>query len=300
VPHNKQLIEFTCNICGAANRCAPEALTREASTCAECGSNVRTRSLMLLLSRELFGTALTLPEFPRIKSLRGLGMTDWPEYARRLGEKFDYRNTFYNREPRLDITDAPEHESGQYDFLISSEIFEHVMPPAGNAFRGAHRMLKPAGVLILTVPYSIEATMLEHYPEIHEFGFAQVGDGVVLVNRTRSGQMQVFEHPVFHGPGPGKALEMREFTEAELKRALLEAGFSDARIYAEKYLPYGIAYSEKWSLPVVARKGEFAFSREAARGLIEEWRDYRNRFDEEMKRMDRSVWFRIGRRLGLI
>jgi SAM-dependent methyltransferase len=294
------LIEFVCNICSASNRCPPEALTREASTCSQCGSNVRTRSLMLLLSLELFGTALTVPEFPRVKSLRGLGMTDWPEYARRLGEKFDYRNTFYNREPRLDITNPPPEEWGKYDFLISSEIFEHVMPPALDAFRGAHHLLKPSGVLILTVPYSIEASMLEHYPEIQEFGFAQVGDGVVLVNRTRSGQMQVFENPVFHGPGPGKALEMREFTEAELKRTLVEAGFAGARIYAEKYLPYGVWYSEKWSLPVVARKGEFAFSVEAARAMLEEWRDYRNQFDAEMKRMDRSLWLRIGRRLGFV
>lgn len=255
---------------------------------------------MLLLSLELFGTALTLPEFPRIKSLRGLGMTDWPEYARRLGEKFDYRNTFYNREPRLDITNPPPEESGQYDFLISSEIFEHVMPPAIDAFRGAYRMLKPSGVLILTVPYSIEATMLEHYPDIHEFGFAQVGDAVVLVNRTESGEMQVFEKPVFHGPGPGKALEMREFTEAELKRTLVDAGFAGARIYAEKYLPYGVLYSEKWSLPVIARKGEFSFSLESTRAVIEQWREYRDGFDAEMNKLDRSWWFRIGRRLGLL
>lgn len=100
------MIEFTCNICGGFNRCTAEELTREASTCAHCGSNVRTRSLMLLLSRELFGTALTLPEFPRVRHLRGLGMTDWNEYARRLGEKFDYRNTFYNREPRFDIANG--------------------------------------------------------------------------------------------------------------------------------------------------------------------------------------------------
>jgi len=261
---------------------------------------VRTRSLMLLLSLELFGVAMTVPEFPRVNSIRGLGMTDWPEYARRLADKFDYRNTFYNREPRFDITDPPREDFGKYDFLISSEIFEHVLPPAAGAFGAAHDLLKPSGVLILTVPYSIETTMLEHYPDIHEFGFAQVGDGVVLVNRTKSGEMQVFERPVFHGPGPGKALEMREFTEAELKRTLEQAGFGAARIYAEKYLPFGISYSEKWSLPVVARKGEFAFSLESTRALIEDWRDYRNRFDTEMQRLDRSLWFRIGRRLGLI
>jgi SAM-dependent methyltransferase len=294
------LIEFTCNICGALNRCPPEQLTREASTCRECGSNVRTRSLMLLVSLELFGVAMTLPEFPRIKSIRGLGLTDWPEYAQRLGERFDYRNTFYDREPRFDISNPPREEFGKYDFLLSSEIFEHVLPPAIDAFRAARDLLKPSGVLILTVPYSLEATMLEHYPEIHEFGFAQVGGGVVLVNRKKSGEMQVFENPVFHGPGAGKALEMREFTEAELRRALNEAGFASARIYAEKYLPYGIVYSEKWSLPVVARKGEFAFSVEAARAVIEELRDYRRRFESEMTRLDQSLWLRIGRRLRLI
>ena len=179
------MVEFTCNICGASNQCAKEQLTREASTCTACGSNVRTRSLMWLLSMELFGTALVLPDFPRIKSLRGIGMTDWNEYARRLGEKFDYRNTFYNREPKFDITNPPPEEFGRYDFLISSEIFEHVLPPRERAFENAHRLLKPNGVLILTVPYSLEASMLEHYPEIHEFGFAQVGGAMVLVNRTR-------------------------------------------------------------------------------------------------------------------
>jgi SAM-dependent methyltransferase len=286
------LIDFTCNICGASNRCPPNALTREASTCTACGSNVRTRSLMLLLSLELFGLPLTLPEFPRLKTIRGVGMTDWPEYASRLAEKFDYRNTFFNSEPRLDITNAPAEEFGKYDFLISSEIFEHVLPPASNAFRGAHRILKPNGLLILTVPYSLESTMIEHYPEIHQFGFAQLGDGVVLVNRTRSGEMQVFEKPIFHGPGLGKALEMREFTESDVKGALAEAGFTAARIYAEKYLPFGVAYSEKWSLPMVARKGEFAFSVESVRALIEQ--------RGELGKFENSRWFRIGRRLKLL
>ena len=245
---------------------------------------------MLLLSLELFGMPLTLPEFPRLKTLRGIGMTDWPEYAARLAEKFDYRNTFYNRQPRLDITNPPSEDSGKYDFLISSEIFEHVLPPASTAFRGAHQILKPSGVLILTVPYSLESTMREHYPEIHQFGFAQVGDGVVLVNRTRSGEMQVFEQPIFHGPGPGKALEMREFTEADLKRALSESGFTTVRIYAEKYLPFGIVYAEQWSLPLVARKAEFVHSVESVRALIEQLRDCREEHTERPTEQPRS-WF---------
>jgi SAM-dependent methyltransferase len=292
------MLEFTCNICGAANRCAKEHLTREASTCTACGSNVRTRSLMWLLSMELFGTVLVLPDFPRIKSLRGIGMTDWNEYARRLGEKFDYRNTFYNREPKFDITNPPPEDFGTYDFLISSEVFEHVLPPCERAFENAHRLLKPSGVLIFTVPYSLEASMLEHYPEIHEFGFAQVGGATVLVNRTRTGELQVFEKPVFHGPGAGKALELREYTEADVKRMLTDAGFSDVRIYAENQLAYGIVYPEKWSLPMVARKGEFAFSVDSARAVMEEWREQRDRVNAEKERLNRSYWFRAGRKLG--
>jgi SAM-dependent methyltransferase len=292
------MVEFTCNICGASNRCAREQLTREASTCAACGSNVRTRSLMWLLSMELFGTVLALPDLPRIKNLRGIGMTDWNEYARRLGEKFDYRNTFYNREPQFDITNPPPGDFGRYDFLISSEVFEHVLPPCERAFENAYRLLKPSGVFIFTVPYSLEASMLEHYPEIHEFGFAQVGGATVLVNRTRTGELQIFEKPVFHGPGAGKALELREYTEGDVKRMLTAAGFSDVRICAENQLAYGIVYPEKWSLPMVARKGEFAFSLDSARAVMEEWLELRNRVDADKQRLNRSNWFRLGRKLG--
>lgn len=253
---------------------------------------------MWLLSMELFGTVLALPDFPRIKSLRGIGMTDWNEYARRLGEKFDYRNTFYNREPKFDITNPAPEEFGRYDFLISSEVFEHVLPPCERAFENAHRLLKPNGVLIFTVPYSLEASMQEHYPKIHEFGFAQVGGATVLVNRTRTGELQVFEKPVFHGPGAGKALELREYTEADVKRMLTDAGFSDVRIYAENQPAYGIFYPEKWSLPMVARKGEFAFSVDSARAVMEEWRELRDRVDADQERFNRSYWFRLGRKLG--
>lgn len=292
------MVDFTCNICGAANRCAVESLTREASTCQACGSSSRTRGLIWVLSMELFGTALILPDFPRIKSLRGLGLTDSNEYARRLEEKFDYRNTFFDREPKFDIANPPAQESGRYDFLISSEIFEHVLPPPECAFKNAAALLKPSGILILTVPYSLEKSMLEHYPGLHEFGFAQVGDELVLVNRTKTGELQLFEKPVFHWSGAGKTLEMRQYTESDLKRIFAESGFASVRICAENHLPYGIVYSEKWSLPMVARKGAFAFSTDSARDVMEEWLALRNRVDAEHGRRNRSFWFRIGRKLG--
>src|SRR5690349_2238888 len=168
------VIEFNCNLCGSANRCAVGDLGREAATCSACGSNVRTRGIVQALAMELFGINLPLPDFPRVKSIRGIGTSDSSQYATRLGEKFDYRNTFYDREPRFDIA-QPVAEEGVYDFLISSEVFEHVPPPVERAFENAFRLLKPGGVLVLTVPYSIEPAMTEHFPDLHEFGLLELG-----------------------------------------------------------------------------------------------------------------------------
>jgi SAM-dependent methyltransferase len=292
-------MEFVCNICGGVNRPA-KPLDRESASCASCGSNVRLRSLMYVLSMELFGTELPVPDFPRVKSLHGLGMTDFSQYASRLAEKFDYKNTFYDREPRFDIGNPPHEQLGTLDFLISSEVFEHVLPPAESAFRNAFELLKPNGMLILSVPYSVEPSMTEHYPDLHQFGFAQIGDEVVLVNRTRGGQMQVFEKPVFHRSGAGEALEMREFNESDLKRMLAAAGFTEIKIYAESYAPFGIAQSESWSLPIAARKGQFVLSADSAREIMEQWRDQRGNIHAEARRLDRSPWFRVGRKLGLL
>src|SRR6478672_1043171 len=149
-----RMTEFTCNICGTANPAAQ--LGRESPGCNACGSSMRTRSLIHVLSLELFGISLPLPHFPRVKSLRGLGLSDPAQYANLLTEKFDYRNTFYDREPRFDIAHPNQEEFGKYDFLMSSEVFEHVPPPAGASFESAFRLLKQGGVLVLTVPYSLE------------------------------------------------------------------------------------------------------------------------------------------------
>ena len=206
------MIDFLCNICGAQNRCDPVALTREAVSCITCRSNVRERGLVHALSMELFGLPMTLPEFPHVKSLRGLGTSDSNLYAARVAEKLDYRNTFYDREPRFDLACPPPQDLGGYDFLLSSDVLEHVAPPVEAALANACRILKPDGVLIFTVPYSIEAARSEHYPDLHQFGFAEVGGKLVLVNRTPSGEMQVFEDPVFHRSAAGDSLEMREFS----------------------------------------------------------------------------------------
>jgi SAM-dependent methyltransferase len=290
--------EFVCNVCGSPNRAPAGSFDRERPGCAACGSNVRMRGLLQALSQELFGASLALPEFPRVKSLRGLGLSDSVQYADTLAAKLDYRNTFFHREPHFDITQVPEADLGQYDFLLASEVFEHVPPPAERAFANAFRLLREGGVLVFTVPYSLDAATAEHFPALHEHGLAQVGGRTVLVNRTAQGEVQVFENLAFHVSFGGQALEMREYSETALKSALAAAGFTDVRIFAENYAPYGVFHTEACSLPIAARKGRFGLSRAAARDIVEEWRGLKQKFDADMRRLGKSWWFRIGRKLG--
>jgi SAM-dependent methyltransferase len=289
--HNNTVAEFECNICGAKNTLSGAPFEREKPSCNGCGSNVRTRGLLCALSTELFGLPLALHDFPRVKSLRGLGTTDANQYAKRLAEVFDYHNTFFDREPRLDLSAAPE-EPGRYDFLISSDVFEHVTPPAEQAFRNAWLLLKPNGVLVFTVPYAI-ADSAEHFPNLHKYVLAEVGDRTVLINRTATGEMQIFENLCFHRSDAGRSLEMRVFSEETLRNTLALAGFQTVRIYSENHRPFGIVPAETWSLPIAARKGPLTFAEDAVRDLI--------RDRQELKeRVRLSKWCRLGRRLGLM
>ncbi len=237
---------------------------------------MRVRGLLHTLSQELFGASLPLTDFPRVKSLRGLGTSDSASYADRLADRFDYRNTFFHREPRFDIAHPAADEFGRYDFLVSSEVLEHVLSPVEAAFQNACRMLKPSGVFVFTVPYSLEATTTERFGALHDFGFAQLSDRTLLVNRTPQGEVQMFDDLIFHGGG-GSTLEMREFSEAGLKSLLAAAGFTGVRIDSQDYPEFGIVRRYAWSLPIAARKGPFAFSEDATRDLAEQYRDSEKR-----------------------
>ncbi|HEY2846079.1 MAG TPA: methyltransferase domain-containing protein, partial [Bryobacteraceae bacterium] len=248
--------KFTCNICGAANERPATPAGREVPSCPACGSTVRLRSLIALLSREIFGVELALPDFPVLKGVRAIGMSDPPELAQRLAEKFDYSNTFYHQEPRLDIVHPQPDQLARYDFILSSEVMEHVPPPVERAFANLNRMLKPDGLLLLTVPYRIDGRTAEHFPQLHEYALAAPGGRTVLVNRRRDGSLETFENLSFHG-GDGSTLEMRVFSEASLKEILGAAGFARVQIASEDVPDFGVHHAETWSLPIAGHKGSF-------------------------------------------
>lgn len=287
------MIRFTCNICNQPQECSEELFARETESCSSCGSTVRFRALVHLLSVELLGLDLTLAEFPKLKTIRGLGLSDWEGYAELLAEKFDYTNTFRSADPQFDITKPHPTHHGQYDFIIAAEVFEHIEPPVERALSEACRLLKPHGVLILTVPYSLEAATHEHFPELHEYTLAEINGSPILVNRTRDGKLEVFENLVFHG-GPGSMLEMRVFNDTSLKEMLLAAGFREVEICSRSYTPHGVVFREQWGLPVVARKEPLTHTRpwmaEMIRGM-QELEKFRDRLEEaEFVAKERTAW----------
>src|SRR5688572_14404834 len=182
------VVAWRCNICGAACQTPLAALTREQPSCSLCRSSVRRRSLVHLLSTALFGESLALPDFPLRRDLRGLGLSDWEALAAPLARKLSFTNTYFHQQPRMDITAIDPALEGTLDFLIASEVFEHIAPPVAPAFVNARRLLKPGGVLVFSAPYAPAGETVEHFPDLHDYQVIEQHGRPVLRNVTRDGR----------------------------------------------------------------------------------------------------------------
>jgi SAM-dependent methyltransferase len=251
-------LAFRCNVCGAGNVLPAARIDREGGACATCGANVRFRSLMAVLTQRLLGEATALPDLSPRPDIVGLGMSDAPCYASRLRAMFNYENTFFHCEPLLDITAPASPWLGRNDFVVSSDVFEHVAPPVQRAFDNLHALLKPGGVAIFSVPFAVKGDTREHYPSLHRFAVREESPGQwVLENETVDGRLERFRDLVFHG-GPGSTLEMRLFSLPALRRHFEEAGFEDLRVHAEAHFEFGIFWLHPWSITMSARRAPAA------------------------------------------
>jgi SAM-dependent methyltransferase len=196
---------FICNLCGhPGNELLPAHYANpEAPSCRGCGSNVRFRWLADRLGRELFGRRILLPDFPVDRSIRGLGLTDPFSIATPLADRFTYVNTFFDTEPHFDIrsSDSP---LGELDFLIASEVFEHIEPPVSVAFRNAGRLLKPGGIFLLTTPWVCDGLERDVLPELYDWKLDYTDGHCSIMNRTRTGAVQWFRN-IQPGGGTGWA-----------------------------------------------------------------------------------------------
>ncbi len=291
------MLTFRCNVCGQTQE-ADEALLLDAAqppSCQGCGSNVRARAIVHLFSLELFGTSLPLPDFPPLDSLRGLGLSDWAGYADRFEELFRYRNTFHHLEPKFDIAAEHPEEHGRYDFLIASEVFEHVPPPVVAALAEAWRLLAPGGRLILTTPYTLDEKTVEHFPSLYRWTLAEIDGKPVMVNRREDGSLEAFDDLTFHRApeSSDSSLEVRVFSRDGLEQALRSAGFEDVAFHGESCLPLGIVHRD-WSQPVVARKQ----GGPATPGYVAELARRLGSLRRQAGEANESRWSSLGRRLG--
>jgi SAM-dependent methyltransferase len=222
-------------------------------SCAACGSSVRYRSLLHCLSIGLFGESLPLSRLPQRPDVTGVGFSDWEPFAEGLAARLGHVNTYLHREPVLDLTALPADRVGTMDYVVCSEVLEHVAPPVERAVAACFELLKPGGLLVLTVPYTFEAETMEHYPRLAEYTVVELGGEKALVNRTREGVFELYPEPVFHG-GDGETLEMRLFALEPLLGILRAAGFADVEVADEEVPGTGIVWVYQWSIPIVARR----------------------------------------------
>jgi SAM-dependent methyltransferase len=291
------MAEFTCNLCGARNRA--DRFPTELPSC-DCGSNVRIRALIHLLSLELFGRSLPLIEFPRLKAIRGLGMTDSAIYETRLADKFDYTNTYYDREPRLDFIEAHPQLYGTCDFILSADVLEHVAPPVNRALDEISKLLKPNGFLVATVPCPV-TEVKEHFPDLHQYRLVPLGETIVLINRRRDGHLEITDELAFHD-GPGSTLEMRLLSTVDLRNGLLDGGFREVEFLNGDLVQIGVVLDADVSQPLVARKAPFTMNRAALTQFVDSWTRQTQERDLLAKRISlasRSRWVRLGRLMGV-
>jgi SAM-dependent methyltransferase len=138
------------------------------------------------------------------------------------------------------------------DYLISTEVFEHVVHPVARAFDSARKVLRSGGVFVFTVPFTNATETKEHFPHLHEYKLVELEGEHILVNKRRDGEIETHRNLVFHG-GPGTTLEMRVFCRADVIKHLEQAGFIDIRVMDENVPEFGIIHKQPWSVPVVAR-----------------------------------------------
>jgi SAM-dependent methyltransferase len=285
-------VGFCCNICGRTST-RPATGDRDVPDCGGCGSSIRLRSIVLALSRRLFGADLTLTDFPVLKSLRGMGLSDSELYSRQFEKLFSYTNTFYDREPVYDLLKPHNSEAERYDFVICGDVLEHVAAPLEAAFEALARLIKPEGFVLLSVPFGPIPDTIEHFQDLGESALAKVGGKLVLVARTGD-QYRVFDSLTFH-LGPGATLERRIFSEADLRLRLASAGLVRVEIVSEPNADLGVVFESPCSLPILASKSPFALPSKAVRELVLQLNEKKH----ILEMADESRWVRLGRKFGV-
>tara|TARA_B100000900_G_C20596966_1_gene723830 strand:- start:1321 stop:2169 length:849 start_codon:yes stop_codon:yes gene_type:complete len=251
---NEDFKSFQCNICGKKSYSPlKDIIARETPSCNKCGSNLRHRSIIYALSNQLFQDDIPVSSFKLSKNLTGIGLSDSTIHSNPLKLKFNYTNTFYHKEPLLDIVGDISKYENKIDFIISSEVFEHIPPPIDVGFSNMYKILKNGGIVIFSVPYKKTGETIEHFPNLLNYEIIEKNGKKVLKNKTINGKIEYFDELVFHG-GPGATLEMRYFSENSLLKEIKKAGFKNVKIFNQNCEKFGIFNNRQNSFVISMQK----------------------------------------------
>ena len=261
---------FICNICGVTNKNVSFDLLsgRETPSCSSCGSTLRERALIVALTRAMGWGHEVLPDIELNKKIHGLGMSeDINGFTKLLFDKFTHTLTYYDREPKLDLSSNNMKTYGEIDYVMCTEVMEHVPPPIDIAFRNLRKLLGKNGVCIYSVPYSLEEETVEHFPNLFDWKFERLDGKKRLFNTTVDGEIETFDDLCFHsGPeifddkgipveGSGESLEMRVFCEKALRQHIADAGLEISDIINMDIPEFGIMHGNvNWSQVMVLRQ----------------------------------------------
>ena len=182
-----------------------------------------------------------------------LGVSDGKHTERTLQKLFNgsYTNYHYHLDPALDITQVPKFLLGIASLISCSEVLEHVQPPIESAFAGIYSLLRPVGILVISVPHTSAGNIhQEHFPVMNssELKLTPVPK---LTGVDLKGQALEFTNLVFHG-GIGATLEYRVFSQDSLIKNLEAVGFNEIQSIQNSFF-YGISW-EPWSGVWIAKK----------------------------------------------
>jgi SAM-dependent methyltransferase len=215
-----EMKSWNCIICGCKNKKA--IVAREAMFCKKCQSTWRVRATALGVLKGIGSPLVPLPDVESDFSRRGVGLSDHMSLVGALGAKFGYTNSYYHQFPRLDLLAIPVEQQHVFDFVICSDVLEHVPPPADLALTGVYQLLKNGSFAILSVPpwAGREAPTKEFYPDLASW--VEFEDRVEWIDGE--GRPHVDHSPEFHG-GQGQTLAFREWGMEDFCIRLLDVGF---------------------------------------------------------------------------
>jgi len=203
----------TCTICGWEGEFLQPQLEREGTLCGNCSASSRHRAVMHLFALVLGNAGTPVFAWPANRSLAILESSARGSYPLMLADKYDYYQTEYDPE-RIARGDEPRkyadfqklhYADGTFDAVIASDVFEHVRKDE-EGYREIHRVLKPGGSFVLTVPYEHGRAATVHRVD------------------TRGRNDVLLMEPEYHGGG-GHTLTYRNYGR-DLPELLAAAGFA--------------------------------------------------------------------------